>query len=86
MEPLITEALTKRKIISFRLSDEEYAAVEKKSRKNGFPSISVFARSSTLTERDTDPVSTPLDVELNKLWRRIEAIVTKLEELAALSA
>jgi hypothetical protein len=81
-----SEGAIKRKIVSFRLSDEEYAAVEERSRKHGFPSISLFARSAALAGRSTDPVNSPLDVELNKLWRRIEAIVATLEQISALSA
>ena len=79
----MSEGLIKRRIISFRLSDDEYASVEEASRKHGFPSISLFARSATLTCHSTEPILSPLDVELNKLWRRIEAIVATLERIAA---
>jgi hypothetical protein len=73
----------KCRIISFRLSDDEYGAVEEASRKHGFQSISLFARSATLTGHSAEPVHSPLDVELNKLWRRIETLTAALEQIAA---
>jgi hypothetical protein len=82
---LMSDERIKRRIISFRLSDEEYWAVEEVSRKHGFQSISLFARSATLTCHSTEPIYSPLDVELNKLWRRIETLTAALEQIAASS-
>lgn len=71
------------RIISFRLSDDEYGVVEAVSRKSGFMSVSLFARSAVLAQQSAEPVHSSLDVEINRLWRRIEALTTALEELAA---
>jgi len=79
----MSKGLIKRRIISFRLSDNEYIPVEEASRKHGFPSVSLFARSATLAWHSTERVSSPLGVELDKLWRRIEAIIAALEQIAA---
>jgi hypothetical protein len=72
---------TRTKIISFRLSDAEYRAVEAASRINGFASVSLFARSAALGCDSGKSVHTPLDVDINRLWRRIEVLTTKLDEM-----
>ena len=79
----MSEEDIKCKIISFRVSDQDYYAVEEASRKQGFTSVSLFARSATLTCNSSDFVHSPLDVDINRLWRRIEALTTTLEQLAA---
>src|ERR1700693_3926206 len=79
----MSEIVIKCRIISFRVSDQEYGTVEEASRKHGFSGVSVFARSATLACTSSEPVQSPLDVEINRLWRRIEALTTALEELTA---
>ena len=79
----MSEGPIKCKIISFRVSDEEYEAVKETSWKQGFPSVSVFARATTLTFNSSEVVQPAVDVEINRLWRRIEALTTALESIAA---
>lgn len=79
----MSEGRTKCKIVSFRVSDDEYGAVETVSRMHGFTSVSLFARSATLTCNSYEPVHTPLDVEINRLWRRLETLTTILERITA---
>lgn len=74
---------TKTKVICFRMSDEDYDNVEAVSRMLGFASVSLFARSATLRYNSPEPVNTTLDQELNRLFRRIEALTTMLERLSA---
>jgi hypothetical protein len=76
------EGLTKYKILSFRLSDEEYNQVEAASRRHGFVSASLFARAAALRANSLEPVRTPLDVELNRLWRRVETLTSTLEQMS----
>jgi hypothetical protein len=73
----------KSKIISFRVSDREFGMVQEASRKHGFASVSLFARAATLTCDSAGPVQSPLDAELNRLWRRIEVLTAMLEKLSA---
>jgi hypothetical protein len=79
----MSEEDIKCKIISFRVSDQDYYTVEEASRRQGFTSVSLFARSATLTCNSSEPVHSPLDVEINRLWRRIEVLTTTLEQIAA---
>jgi hypothetical protein len=74
---------TKSNVVSFRLSDDEYQTVEGVSRKHGFASVSLFARSVTLNCDSNEPVHTPLDMELNRLWRRIEVLTSAMEQITA---
>jgi hypothetical protein len=76
------EEAIKCRIISFRVSDQDYEAVEEASRKQGFTSVSLFARSATLAFNSSEFVHSPLDVEINRLWRRIEVLTTTLEQIA----
>jgi Arc/MetJ-type ribon-helix-helix transcriptional regulator len=76
------EEAIKCRIISFRVSDQDYEAVEEASRKGGFASVSLFARSATLALNSSELVHSPLDVEINRLWRRIEVLTTSLEQIA----
>jgi hypothetical protein len=76
-----SEAQNRCKIISFRVSDDEYGAVEAESRRHGFKSVALFARSIVLTEKIDDPTLTPIDCDINRLWRRVEALMAALEEL-----
>jgi hypothetical protein len=75
------EAQHRCKIISFRVSDEEYGLVEAASRLHGFKSVALFARSIVLTEKTDDPTHTPMDCDINRLWRRMEALMSALEHL-----
>ena len=79
----MSEEDIKCKIISFRVSDQDYYTVEEASRKQGFTSVSLFARSATLTCNSSETVHSPLDVEINRVWRRIEVLTTTLERIAA---
>jgi hypothetical protein len=71
----------KRNIVSFRLSDAEYETVEVVSRVQGFTSVSLFARSATLTRNSNEPAHTPLDADMNRLWRRLEVLTAALEQI-----
>lgn len=80
----MSEEPIKSRIISFRLSDDEYLIVQEISRKQGFASVSLFARSATLAScNSSDLVHAPVDVEIAGLWRRIEALTATLEKIAA---
>lgn len=76
------EGLTKYRVLSFRLSDEEYRHVEAAGRRCGFVSASLFARAVALKRDSLEPVGTPLDLELNRLWRRVEALTSTLEQMS----
>ena len=79
----MSEEDIKCKIISFRVSDQDFYTVEEASRKQGFSSVSLFARSATLTCNSSETVHSPLNIDINRLWRRIEVLTTTLEQLAA---
>jgi hypothetical protein len=74
-------ATHKSRIISFRLSEEEYQAIETVSYRHGYTSVSLFARGPTLTTRSYQPACGGVDEELARLWRRIDAIITTIELL-----
>jgi hypothetical protein len=76
------ERLIKYRVLSFRLSDDEYKQVEAAGRRCGFVSASLFARAAALKGDSLEPVSTPLDQELNRLWRRVEALTSLLEQMS----
>ena len=82
----MSEEDIKRRIISFRVSDDEYGTVEKTSRQHGFVSVSLFARSATLKCDSSGPVQSTADVEINRLWRRVEVLTKELEALIANAA
>ena len=71
----------KCKVVSFRLSDEEFQTVDVVTQKHGFASVSLFARSATLKCDTSEPVKTPLDMEINRLLRRIEVLTSALEQI-----
>jgi hypothetical protein len=73
---------TKIRIVSFRLSDAEYNAVEARSRRLCFNSVSQFARSLTLAGESCDDISTPLDRDIDRVWRRLELLTAALEKVA----
>lgn len=76
-------AKIRTRIISFRMSEPEFEAVEEASRRQGFESISRFARAATLHSQATEPKQSAFDDEVSRLWRRIEALTTALEKLVA---
>ena len=73
----------KSNVVSFRLSDVEYDAVEAVSRLHGFASVSVFARSATVTCNSSEAIHRALTVDINRLWHRLEALTTAFEDTAA---
>jgi hypothetical protein len=73
----------KTKIISFRVSDHEFRVAHEASRKHGFGSVSLFSRAATLKCDPSGPVQSSLDIEINRLFRRIEVLTTILEKLSA---
>lgn len=79
----MSEGQNKSRVISFRMSEDEYRAIEIVSWRHGFTSVSLFAREATLTSQSSEPARFGLDVELNRLWRRIEAITSTIEKLTA---
>lgn len=78
---MMPEGQTKCKIVSFRIADEEYLKVETLARNKGFASVSFFAREATLKAAPLELVHTPLDVEMNRLWRRLETITATIEQV-----
>lgn len=81
MEQLLPDN-RKCKIVSFRLSDAEYEAVEAESRLHGFPSVSVFARSATLTCNSSEAIHNGLKININRLWHRLEILTDAFEKTA----
>lgn len=79
----MSDGVTRTRVISFRVSDEEYRVVNEASKKVGFSSVSLFARSATLTGNRQDPIQSPLSVEVQNLWIRIDVIAAALEQIAA---
>jgi hypothetical protein len=75
------EGQIKCKVVSFRIADDEYLKAEMIAKTNGFASVSCFAREATLKCTPLESVNTPLDVEINRLWRRMEALTSSLEEI-----
>lgn len=75
------EGQIKSKVVSFRIDDDEYSKAEKIARTSGFASVSCLAREATLKCTPADVVNTPLDVEMNRLWRRIDALTSSLESI-----
>jgi uncharacterized protein (DUF1778 family) len=73
----------KSRVISFRVSDDEYRLVADASKKHGFPSVSLFARSAALTENASDVVRDPIHVEFGMLWTRINQLTSALEQIAS---
>jgi hypothetical protein len=76
---MVPEGQLKGKVISFRIGNEEYQKLETFARNSGFASVSYLARQATLTCTPFEPVNTPLDVEMNRLWRRMEAVTASIE-------
>lgn len=79
----MSEGHIKCKVVSFRIADEEYEKIEELARNSGFASVSFFAREAALRSTPFEPVKTPLDVELNRLWRRMEAVTASIEHIIA---
>jgi hypothetical protein len=72
----------KSKILSFRLSNAEYDAIEKASHLHGFRSMALFARSAVLAFQPTANTS-PLEVNVVQLWGRLQVLASEVENLAA---
>jgi hypothetical protein len=77
------DSLTKTRVISFRVSDDEYRVVDEESKKVGFASVSLFARSATLMGNRQEPIRSALSVEIQSLWRRIDVLTAALEQIVA---
>ena len=73
----------KSRVISFRLSEQEFGEVAAKSVEQGFSSVSLFARWLTLDCRPIVPSQSVIDSEINRLWRRLEALICTVEEITA---
>jgi hypothetical protein len=71
---------TKSKIVSFRLSTDEYNTVEAVSRVSGFASVSLFARSATLTCNSAESIHTAAKVDVYRVWQRLEALTLVFEQ------
>lgn len=82
VEQLLVPDNRKCKIVSFRLSDAEYEAVEAESRLHGFSSVSVFARSATLTCHSSESIHSGLKIDINRLWHRLEMLTATFERTA----
>lgn len=79
----IPDGQLKCKVVSFRIADDEYLKIEAHAKNNGYASVSYFAREATLKSAPFEAVSTPFDVEINRLWRRIEAMTSAVENVVA---
>lgn len=73
----------KSKIVSFRLSEAEYSAVEQMSQKQRCGSVALFARSATLAGALAERESGARNVDAERLWRNLEAITGALDTLVA---
>lgn len=74
---------TRNRIVSFRLSDAEYRAIEASIRSSGIPNVSLYARSAALARSPEEHVCTPLDLDINRLWCRLDQLAKALEEMTA---
>lgn len=83
MEKSVRQEPVKGKIISFRIADEEYLKIETLAKNSGFASVSYFAREATLKSTAFEPLRTPLDVQLERLRHRIEALNSSIERIIA---
>src|SRR5919198_6426687 len=79
---IMSDCDTKSKIVSFRLSNAEYEAVEARSRRLCFSSVSQFSRSLTLAAESCDNVASPLDRDIDRVWHRLELLTAALEKVA----
>jgi hypothetical protein len=78
----MSDGTCKSNIISFRLSDDDYESVQQESGRQGFASVSTFARFATVTFNAPKQVHSQFDADVNRLWRRLDALTTALERLA----
>ena len=77
---MIDESI-KCKVISFRISDQEYDSVSMKSLQHGFLSVPLFARSVTLAYDGEHPIQSHIDNEINRLWHRLETLIHAVERV-----
>jgi hypothetical protein len=73
----------KSKMVSFRLSPDEYTKAEETSRAHGYRSISLFARCAVLAFQSTSAGADAYEQQIRELRDRID---TMAEELVRLSA
>lgn len=71
----------KSKIVSFRLSEAEYEAVEQICRVNGFSSMAFFARSATLAFGSGMEKQQPMEEEIVKIRKRLDALMRAFNKL-----
>jgi hypothetical protein len=71
----------KSKIVSFRLSEAEYEAIEEICRLNGFSSMAYFARSAILAFSSGVQKHQPLEEEIVDIRKRLDALMSAFREL-----
>lgn len=72
---------SKSRVVSFRLSNAEYEAIEKASRIQGFGSMALFARAATLSFQSWPNAPSPVDTKVAEVWRRIDLLTSELEKI-----
>jgi len=72
----VAQAKAKTKAIVFRITEEDYARLESKTRASGARTLSEFARSKVLRA-----VSEPSLVEVGRRMEELEAAVQQLTEM-----
>ncbi len=70
---------TKNKIISFRLSEQEYAIADHVRHERNFESMSVLARCAVLVYSNHPPEM--VDAELESMKQRLDAVAQQVAEL-----
>ena len=73
---------SKAKIVSFRLSESEFAEIENVSRANGYRSLSLFARSAILAFGSSAENSPSHRTEVSELRQRIDIMAAELTRLS----
>lgn len=73
----------KCKVVSFRIAADEYSTIEALAKNNGFASVSYFAREAILRGTRFEPVKAPLDVQIDRLGRSLEALILSLGRVLA---
>jgi hypothetical protein len=76
-------AFMKSRIVSFRLSEAEYSAVEQISQRQGCASVALFARSATLVGSCGGADGSTRSIDTGKLWQSLQAITVALDTVAA---
>ena len=73
---------SKSRMVSFRLSETEYAGIEEASRAHGYRSISLFARCAILAYHSASPQSN-YEEQLSELRERMETMAAELIRISA---